>query len=88
MAIHKLKTVQPFFDQVKEGKKKFELRKNDRDFKVNDLLILEEFDPDDGDEPGNGYSGKAFVVKVDYILENYAGVESGYCIMGVTKTRL
>lgn len=86
--VHKLKTVQPFFTEVKEGKKKFELRKNDRDFKVGDILILEEYDPEDKDEPSQGYSGKLFAVRVDYILENYTGVEAGYCVMGITKTRI
>lgn len=86
--VHKLKTVQPFFNEVKEGKKKFELRKNDRDFKAGDLLILEEYDPEDKDEPNKGYSGKLFAVRVDYILENYPGIEPGYCIMGITKTRI
>lgn len=86
--IHKLKTVQPFFTQVKDGIKKFELRKNDRDFKKGDLLILEEFDPEDVEESNKGYTGKVFAVRVDYILEDYVGIEKGYCIMGVTKTRI
>lgn len=89
MAIHQLKTVPPYFTQIKEGKKKFELRKNDRDFKTGDILILEEYDPLDGDEPeSTGYTGKAFAVKVDYILSDFKGLEAGYCIMGITKTRL
>lgn len=86
--IHKLKTVQPFFNEVKEGIKKFEFRKNDRDFKKGDLLILEEYDPEDSEEENKGYSGKVFAVRVDYILENYTGIEKGYCVMGVTKTRI
>ncbi len=86
--IHKLKTVQPFFNEVKEGIKKFELRKNDRDFKKGDLLIIEEYDTEEVMESSKGYTGKAFVVKVDYILENYTGIQNGYCVMGVTKTRI
>jgi ASC-1-like (ASCH) protein len=44
--LHALKTVQPFFNQVKEGKKTFELRKFDRPFKPGDTLILQEWNPD------------------------------------------
>ncbi len=93
MAIHKLKTVQPFFTHVKEGKKKFEFRKNDRDFKFGDLLILEEYDPEEAalnpKSNDGGYTGKAFVVRVDYILQSdFPGIEKDYCVMGITKTKL
>jgi ParB family chromosome partitioning protein len=89
--VHKLKTVQPFFNQVKEGIKKFELRKNDRDFKKGDILILEEYDPEDAldeESKNDGYTGKIFAVRIDYMLENFAGIEKDYCILGVTKTRI
>jgi hypothetical protein len=88
MAIHKLKCVQPFFNDMKDGIKKFDMRKNDRGFQKGDLLIQEEFDPEDVEEADKGYSGKAFVVRVDYILSDYAGLQEGYCVMGVTKTKL
>lgn len=32
--IHYIKTEQDYFRSVQDGRKKFELRKNDRDFKV------------------------------------------------------
>lgn len=44
MVTHKLKIIQPFFDDVKNGIKKFELRENDRDFKVGDEVYLQEYD--------------------------------------------
>lgn len=37
---HYLKTVQPYFDAIDQGLKTFEIRKNDRDFKVGDILVL------------------------------------------------
>ncbi|MDF2611454.1 MAG: hypothetical protein K0R92_2928 [Lachnospiraceae bacterium] len=45
---HNLKTLQPYFDDVKSGKKKFELRRNDRDYQVGDKLNLFEYDIDKG----------------------------------------
>ena len=40
MKIHTLKIERQYYDKVIPGIKKAELRKNDRDFKVNDLLIF------------------------------------------------
>lgn len=42
---HKLKIHPPFFASVKRGDKPFEIRKNDRNFKVGDVLELEEWIP-------------------------------------------
>ena len=41
--IHHLKTKPEYFRAVIAGKKPFEIRKNDRDFKIGDKVILEEF---------------------------------------------
>ncbi len=40
---HHLKTVNPFFEEVWNGNKTFELRKNDRDFRVGDEVTLIEY---------------------------------------------
>lgn len=40
---HKLKTITPYFSQIWEGKKTFEVRKNDRDFQPGDTLALKEY---------------------------------------------
>lgn len=41
---HGLKTIPEFFEHVCSGAKRFEIRLNDRDFKVNDRVILFEYD--------------------------------------------
>lgn len=44
--IHCLKCwPKPYKDAV-EKRKPFEFRKNDRDFKVDDIIVLQEWDPD------------------------------------------
>ena len=43
MKIHKLKLDTRYFNNVKSGKKKFEIRKNDRDFQVGDILELKKY---------------------------------------------
>ena len=40
MKTHELKLDIKYFDDVKSGKKNFEIRKNDRDFKAGDILEL------------------------------------------------
>lgn len=45
MKIHELKIWPEFFDAVDSGKKKFDVRKNDRGFKEGDVLVLREFEP-------------------------------------------
>ncbi|WP_339011306.1 DUF3850 domain-containing protein [Lactococcus garvieae] len=45
MKVHELKLDVKYFDEVKNDTKNFEIRKNDRDFKVGDILILKAFMP-------------------------------------------
>jgi hypothetical protein len=45
MKTHNLKTWPEYFKLVKNDIKKYEFRKNDRNFEVGDLLVLEEFNP-------------------------------------------
>lgn len=63
VAEHELKTWPEFFEDVLDGSKPFEVRRNDRDYKVGDLLHLREW------EPGNRrYTGRSVTVAVTYVL--------------------
>ena len=79
---HELKIYQEYYEDVILERKKFELRKNDRDFKVGDYLNLKEWFPDT-----ESYSGRGVLVQVSYILQGatafYFGLKEGYCIMGI-----
>lgn len=75
---HQLKISSKYFDAVNEGIKKFEIRKDDRDYQVGDVVQFLEFD--DGK-----YSGrKSDFVVVVYVLRNAEkyGLKPGYCIIG------
>ncbi len=61
---HNLKTLPGFFNQIACGNKRFEIRKNDRKFKVGDWLNLREFDPVSG-----RYTGRFHLAVVSYITE-------------------
>ena len=73
---HYLKTETEYFQAIECGEKKFELRKNDRDFKKYDMLYLEEI--------VNGIrTGRSLPpYEIQYVLKGGKyGLEKNYCIM-------
>lgn len=44
MKAHELKILPKFYEDIFEGKRSFELRKDDRDFQVGDYIIFREYD--------------------------------------------
>ena len=75
--VHHIKLGATFFEEVASGEKTFELRKNDRDYKKGDILEMMEFK--DGKN-----TGRTVRVLVTYILEEFAGLEDGSCIMATS----
>mgnify|MGYP000030543604 FL=1 len=75
---HRLKLAKMFFDAVDTGKKSFELRKNDRNYQIGDILELHEMS--DGEE-----TGRVTEKQVIYIIEGFKGLEEGYCILGLEE---
>lgn len=59
---HELKSWPKYFQAVRDGLKTFEIRKNDRNFKVGDELFLREWDPET-----EVYSGRTMSLYVPYI---------------------
>lgn len=74
--VHDVKLGTTFFDDVKTGRKTFELRKNDRGYKEGDTIVLHEYK--DGTT-----TGRAITKKIVYMLEDFTGLEDGYCILGL-----
>ncbi|WP_349535176.1 DUF3850 domain-containing protein [Leuconostoc citreum] len=95
MKIHELKLDRFYFDDVKSGLKTFEIRKNDRDFQVGDLLSLSRFEDGKYLKMGNGlYTNKENGLKVvplneaDTILMEVTYItdyeqKEGYVVMGI-----
>jgi hypothetical protein len=78
--VHDLKTVQPFFDDVCAADKNFEVRKDDRNFKVGDWLRLREVDA------AGDYTTAFTTVVVTYKLDGGVfGIEPGHCVLGIRK---
>ncbi|SDI49742.1 DUF3850 domain-containing protein [Paenibacillus naphthalenovorans] len=72
---HELKTWPEYFELVVQRKKNFEVRRNDRDFKVGDLLWLREYSHE------SGYTGRETGRFIAYILDNPDFVKEGYVIL-------
>lgn len=78
---HDLKTVDRYYDAVSDGRKTFEVRKNDRAFQTGDILILRRTDKD------GYYTDYKFVWikrRITYLLQGgQFGIEPGYCVLGL-----
>lgn len=81
MAVHIVKTWREMFAHVWDGKKPFEVRKNDRDYRVGDLLIQREYDKD-----GRTFTGRYVRAIISYKLDGgQFGVEPGYCVLALVS---
>lgn len=69
MSSHDLKVWPEFFAPLERGDKLFELRRDDRDFKVGDWLKLREWAPPDiaNAKPG-GFTGARCLRRISYVL--------------------
>lgn len=80
--LHALKTIQPSFEELQNGYKTFELRKDDRPFEKGDHLVLQEWD-----DENKRYTGKELFFLITYVLKNVPkyGLKDGYVILGITE---
>ena len=86
---HRLKIKPEYYQAVFDGIKNFEVRKNDRDFKVGDILILCEYDPfkyrGRGGSGKDGFSGREITEKITYILDDETYCKEGFVIIGFAQ---
>lgn len=80
LRFHELKTWPKYFDAVKSGQKKVEIREGDRDFRVDDLLRLNRFDPN------TGIIDDELWCHVTHILDAQPFVPVGYVAMSIALT--
>lgn len=79
---HELKIAPEYFKAVVEGVKTFELRYNDRNFKVGDTIILKEYEHLFDME--YRHTGKEVTREISYILKGgIYGLSKGYVILGL-----
>lgn len=75
MKVHNLKIKPQYFKDVVSGIKTFEVRKNDRNFKVGDLMVLETYD-------NEKFTGSFVNTEITYMLDDPKYCKKGYVILG------
>jgi hypothetical protein len=75
------KILPEYFRAVKDRVKTFELRKDDSDYQVGDILKLREWD-------GEKYTGNVQFRQITYILRDCPeyGLQPGFCILAIQGT--
>ena len=79
---HWLKTLPLYFRAMKDGLKDFEVRKDDRDFETGDILVLQEYLPEQ-----DARTGYEIVKRVKYLLRDPEYCKEGYVVMGLEDVR-
>ena len=78
---HTLKILPQYYEEVKAGIKDFELRKNDRDYMIQDTVILKAW------ENGQYLDKEPLKRTIKYILKDCPeyGLMNGYVILGLER---
>ena len=92
MRIHELKTWPEPFEAVLDGRKCYEIRRDDRGYAVGDVLHLREWHPCDCDDyevpragcDGGAYTGREAFRTVTYLTPGGAwGLPADLCVMSI-----
>lgn len=85
--VHELKTWPEYFQSMLIGQKSFELRKNDRGFKIGQALKLLEFN-----DKTKEYTGRVLLRRITYVLQGKEaeefGLKEGYCVMSLAELKV
>lgn len=73
--VKELKIRQEYFEAVISKEKTFEIRYDDRNFQVGDVLVLREYE--------GYYTGRTVIAKVTYVLSDFEGLKEGYVVMSI-----
>jgi uncharacterized protein YqfB (UPF0267 family) len=88
MKTHDLKIWPEFFDHVLSGAKTAELRKDDREYVVGDVLVLREWQTE-----GHYYTGRKVIRSITHVLRHMPeagcaaqhGLSAGYVILSLKE---
>jgi len=73
---HYIKILPEYYRAIESGKKTFEVRFNDRNYQVCDILHLQEW-------LNGGYTGREIIAEVTYIIDDPNYCKEGYIIMAM-----
>jgi len=81
---HHLKIMPLYFNAVVEGNKNFEVRYDDRDYRIGDTLVLQEWKKEPFPSREGSYTGRECRRTVTYILSGVEwGMQPSYVVMGL-----
>ncbi len=76
---HHVKCWPRFYKAIDNGTKPFEVRFDDRNYRVGDILIIQEYDPE-----SNYFSGNEVSREITYKVNGRAfGIQEGFCVLGL-----
>ena len=73
---HHIKILPEYYRAIESGKKTFEVRFNDRNYQVYDILHLQEWLNGD-------YTGREITAEVTYMIDDPSYCKDGYVIMSI-----
>lgn len=82
MTIHYLKTAPEFFEKCWKREKNFEVRNNDRNFKVGDIVCLREYDI-----KKELYTGRRLMTKITYVLKGFRAIDADHVAFSFVITQ-
>lgn len=82
---HEIKSWPEHFAASAAGLKPFEVRRNDRDYRVGDRITLHEWIPLGGGNTDGIYTGRTLEQDVIFITRNAIGLQEGYVSMGLAQ---
>lgn len=93
MKLHELKILHPYLIDVTIGTKTFELRKNDRDYQVGDLIRFIDIGEDDTTTCLSRYEpniDENTLYRITYVLKDVEkyGLDKDYCILAIKKIEI
>lgn len=94
MKIHELKIKEEYYKEVALGRKTFELRKNDRDYQVGDLIKFTKIERVATGDFVVPFRDKETpteeLFQITYILKDVPeyGLDKDYCILGIKRVEI
>ena len=80
--IHELKIYPGYFESIIQGVKTFEVRKDDRGYRLGDYIALNEYIP--GNPEGERYTGRSSLYRIIHLLSDPEFCKEGYVVLGIT----
>lgn len=86
MATHRLKIQEQYADAVLNGTKTFEIRKNDRGYKVGDEIVFNVVADDSHSfEEAARHPLNGSTYRIEYILDDFEGLAQKYVALAISK---